>query len=153
MNFPLLDKERARVRLIKAMTKLFNQSIQKQKRRDLRKEMTSAEGIIWSRIRNHRIGYKFRRQFSIGAYVADFYCSELKLVVEIDGGQHFEDDAVEYDKARTKYFNDLGISVVRYTNADVKRNLVSVINDLMGQCEKLKDIQPAKSTPPRPSPC
>ena len=70
--------------------------------------MTSAEGVVWSRIRNHRIDYKFRRQFSIGTYVADFYCSELKLVVEIDGGQHFENEAIEYDNARTKYFNDLG---------------------------------------------
>lgn len=121
------------------MTKLFNQSAQKQKRRDLRKEMTSAEGVVWSRIRNHRIDYKFRRQFSIGTYVADFYCSELKLVVEIDGGQHFENEAIEYDNARTKYFNDLGMTVVRYTNADVKRNPVSVMDDLMRHCEVLKE--------------
>ena len=121
------------------MTKLFNQSAQKQKRRDLRKEMTSAEGVVWSRIRNHRIGYKFRRQFSIGTYVADFYCSELKLVVEIDGGQHFENEAIEYDNARTKYFNDLGMTVVRYTKADVKRNPVSVMDDLMRHCEVLKE--------------
>ena len=85
--------------------------------------------------------------------MANFYCSELKLVVEIDGGQHFENNAIEYDNARTKYFNDLGITVMRYTNADVQRNLSSVIDDLMEQCEKLKDIQTAKSTPPRPSPC
>jgi very-short-patch-repair endonuclease len=122
------------------MTKIYNQSSQKQKRIDLRKAMTSAEGIVWSRIRNHRIGYKFRRQFSIGSYVADFYCSELKLVVEIDGGQHFEDYAIEYDNARTKYFNDLGISVVRYTNADVRRNFISVVDDLMRQCDNLKNI-------------
>ena len=114
--------------------------------------MTSAEGIVWSRIRNHRIGYKFRRQFSIGSYVADFYCSELKLVVEIDGGQHFENDAIGYDKARTKHFNDLGISVVRYTNADVRRNLISVMDDLMRQCDNLKNKSNPKPTPPRPSP-
>ncbi|MCX6766686.1 MAG: endonuclease domain-containing protein [Candidatus Moranbacteria bacterium] len=135
------------------MTKLFNQSAQKQKRRDLRKEMTSAEGIVWSQIRNHQIDHKFRRQFSIGAYVADFYCSELKLVIEIDGGQHFEDEAIDYDKARTKYFNDLGITVARYTNADVKRNLISVMDDLLRQCKTIKNIQVSKSTPPRPSPC
>ena len=81
----------------------------------------------------------FRRQFSIGTYVADFYCSELKLVVEIDGGQHFENEAIEYDNARTKYFNDLGMTVVRYTNADVKRNPVSVMDDLMRHCEVLKE--------------
>lgn len=102
--------------------------------------MTSAEGVIWSRIRNRRIGYKFRRQYSIGKYIADFYCSELKLVIEIDGGQHFEDESIEYDKVRTKYFNALGISVVRYTNADVRRNLISVMDDLMRQCDNLKNI-------------
>jgi len=127
------------------MTKLFNQSGQKQKRRDLRKEMTSAEGIIWSRIRNHRIDYKFRRQFSIGSYIADFYCSELKLVLEIDGGQHFEDKAVEYDEARTKYFNNLGITVTRYTNADVRRNIISVMDNIIERCKEL--------TSSRPSPC
>jgi very-short-patch-repair endonuclease len=124
------------------MTKIYNQSSQKQKRRDLRKEMTSTEGIIWSRIRNHRIGYKFRRQFSIGAYVADFYCSELKLVIEIDGGQHFENEAIEYDAMRTKYFNDLGIIVLRYTNADVKRNLVSVVDDIIKRCRELTPALP-----------
>lgn len=107
--------------------------------------MTTAEGIIWSRIRNRRTGYKFRRQYSIGRYVADFYCSELKLVVEIDGGQHFEYEAIEYDRARTKYFNDLGITVARYTNADVKRNLIAVIDDIIERCKEL--------TSSRPSPC
>jgi len=122
------------------MTKIYNQSNQKQKRRDLRRSMTSAEGIFWSRIRNCRMKYKFRRQYSIGKYVADFYCPEIKLVVEIDGGQHFEDETIKYDLERTKYFNDLGIIVVRYTNADVKRNLISVMDDLLRQCEKIKNL-------------
>ena len=84
--------------------------------------------------------YKFRRQYSIGKYVADFYCPEIKLVVEIDGGQHFEDETIKYDLERTKYFNNLGIIVVRYTNADVKRNLISVMDDLLRQCEKIKNL-------------
>ena len=107
--------------------------------------MTSTEGIVWSRIRNRRTDYKFRRQYSIGKYVADFYCPEIKLVVEIDGGQHFEDESIEYDQARTKYFNDLGITVARYTNADVKRNLISVVDDIIKRCREL--------TSSRPSPC
>ncbi|MFA5871879.1 MAG: endonuclease domain-containing protein [Parcubacteria group bacterium] len=130
------------------MTKIYNQSNQKQKRRILRKTMTPAEGIIWSRIRDRRMGYKFCRQYSIGKYVADFYCSELRLVIEIDGGQHFEKDALEYDEARTKYFHDLGIAVVRYTNVDVKINLISVLNDLLTRCKELR----SKTTSPPLSP-
>jgi len=100
--------------------------------------MTPAEGILWSRIRNRRMKYKFRRQYSIGKYVADFYCSELKLVIEIDGGQHFENGSIEYDLARTKCFNDIGITVIRYTNVDVKRSLISVVDSIIEHCEKLK---------------
>ena len=101
--------------------------------------MTAAEGIFWSRIRGRRMKYKFRRQYSIGKYVADFYCPELKLVIEVDGGQHFENEAIEYDLARTKSYNALGIAVVRYTNVDIKRNLISALDDLIRQCDKLEN--------------
>ncbi|MBI4745618.1 MAG: DUF559 domain-containing protein [Deltaproteobacteria bacterium] len=71
----------------------------KERRRELRRNQTEAEKLLWARLRNKQIhGIKFFRQFSIGAYVLDFYSSTIKLAVELDGGQHAGKDAQEYDK-------------------------------------------------------
>ncbi|MGB8658308.1 MAG: endonuclease domain-containing protein [Candidatus Zixiibacteriota bacterium] len=74
-------------------------------------------------------GYKFTRQKSIGGYIVDFYCSQLQLVIEIDGDSHAEN--VEYDKNRTEVLNQLGLRVLRYTNRDVCNNLEGVYQDLI----------------------
>ena len=68
-------------------------------------------------------GIKFRRQCSIGNYIADFYSFDLKLVIEIDGDTHYSEKEIQYDKKRTEYFNSLGITEVRFTNKDVMENL------------------------------
>ncbi len=79
--------------------KLYDKSSTKEKRTILRENQTKAEYIIWEILRNRKfLGLKFRRQHGIGEYIADFYCSEKKIVIEIDGDTHFKDDAVEYDK-------------------------------------------------------
>ena len=62
---------------------------------------------------------KFKRQQVIGPYIVDFYCHEIGLVIEVDGGQYGMDDAIEYDAARTKFLEALGLTVVRYWNSDV----------------------------------
>ena len=67
----------------------------------------------------------------IGNYIADFYCASKKLVIEVDGDSHFSDDAQEYDRIRTDYFEALGIRVVRYTNDDVLGNPDEVLKDLL----------------------
>jgi very-short-patch-repair endonuclease len=121
------------------MTKIYNQTKLKQRRKKLRKEATPAERIFWSKIRCKRIGYKFRRQYSIGNYIADFYCPELRLVIEIDGGQHFETDRLTNDLLRTEYLNSLGIKVKRYTNVEIRKNLISVVDDLMSLCKGLDE--------------
>lgn len=114
------------------MTKIYNKSKIKENRRLLRKAQTKEELIFWVQVRNRRFqGLKFRRQYSIGNYIADFYCPELKLVVEIDGGQHCEKENIEKDSERTKYFEDLGMRVKRYTNLDVKNNLSGVMGELL----------------------
>lgn len=124
------------------MTKIYNQTKDKEKRRELRKQQTPEELIFWAHVKGRRFyGYKFRRQYSIGNYVADFYCSELKLVVEIDGGQHYEEEKIKYDELRTKYFNDLGMKVKRYTNLDIKNNLTSVLDDLLQEIEASEEPQ------------
>ncbi len=121
------------------MTKLYNKSKVKINRRNLRKAQTPEELIFWAQVKNRRFhNYKFRRQFSIGNYIADFYCPQLKLIVEIDGGQHYEEKSIEYDLARSAFFYDLGIVVKRYTNIDIKENLVEATDDLLEFCKNLE---------------
>lgn len=103
----------------------------KENRRELRRSQTKEELIFWAQVKDRRFHeYKFRRQYSIGNYIADFYCPELKLVVEIDGGQHCEKENIEKDLERTKYFEDLGMKVKRYNNIEIKNNLAGVMEDL-----------------------
>jgi very-short-patch-repair endonuclease len=107
---------------------IFNKSSTLEKRKELRKNQTEPEKQLWQYLRNEQLGVKFRRQHSIGEYIADFYCQKLKLVIEIDGDSHFTNEAIEYDKIRTTFFNSLGIDVIRFTNEDVMKNIEGVIN-------------------------
>ncbi|NJD91688.1 MAG: endonuclease domain-containing protein [Geobacter sp.] len=75
--------------------------------------------------------YKFLRQKPIGGFIVDFYCSELRLVIEIDGDCHA--DQVEYDEERTRFLNALGLQVIRYTNDEVLHNIEGVYDDLLRQ--------------------
>ncbi len=91
------------------------------KARSLRRETTPLERILWSLLRAGQIGgLKFRRQHPIGPFVADFYCHEAQLIVELDGMSH--EDRAEYDARRTKYFEDLGLHVFRVTNDDIRED-------------------------------
>jgi very-short-patch-repair endonuclease len=100
----------------------------KERRRELRRNQTEAEKLLWARLRNKQIhGIKFFRQFSIGAYVLDFYSPTIKLAVELDGGQHAEKDAQEYDKVRSDYLRAQGIEVMRFWNNDVIQNVEGVL--------------------------
>ena len=86
--------------------------------RQLRREMTPQERKLWYLfLRKYPV--KWYKQRIIGPYIVDFYCASAKLVVEIDGSQHYEDAGRAYDKARTAYLNGLGFRVVRYSNADI----------------------------------
>jgi very-short-patch-repair endonuclease len=92
---------------------------------DLRKSITPEELLLWYKIKGKRLGHKFRRQHSIGHFIADFYCAEKKLVIELDGSQHL--DNVEYDKERTDYFESLNIKVVRFWNDEINKNIEGVV--------------------------
>ncbi|PKM06079.1 MAG: endonuclease [Gammaproteobacteria bacterium HGW-Gammaproteobacteria-5] len=94
---------------------------------------TPAERMIWREILRKRqfARFKFLRQKPIGRYIVDFYCSELQLVMEIDGDSHAQ--SVEYDAKRTKFLNALGLQVIRYSNDDVLNNLEGVYDDLLRQ--------------------
>ena len=88
---------------------------------ELRKELTPAERKLWSLIRNDQLGVNFRRQHAVGNYIPDFVCVQKKLIIELDGSQHLEQE--EYDEERTKYLNSLGYKVIRFWNNEVTNNL------------------------------
>lgn len=89
--------------------------------RELRKNMTPQEKHIWYNfLRTYPV--KFYRQRPIAEYIADFYCSKAKLVIEIDGSQHYTSDGIEYDKARTEIINMYGVKVIRFSNYEIDHN-------------------------------
>jgi len=109
---------------------IFNLKAQETIRKKLRHESTKAELLIWRKIRNKQLGYKFRRQHSIEKYVVDFICVELKLIIEIDGDVHFYDENIVKDKIRENYLKNLEFKIKRYKNTDILYNIDSVLSDL-----------------------
>jgi adenine-specific DNA-methyltransferase len=95
--------------------------------RELRHNLTPAEQLLWSRLRSRQLGAKFRKQHPIGPYIVDFYCAERALIIEVDGDSHFTPEGVEHDAARTNYLTATGLSIVRFTNDEVKRHLDNVV--------------------------
>ena len=95
------------------------------KARSLRRNMTPQERHLWYDFLRF-CKPRFRRQELIGSYVADFFCYDANLVVEIDGSQHFSPETIAYDAARTAYFHSLGIRVLRIDNGQVNRNFSGV---------------------------
>ena len=107
------------------MTKLFNKNSELGKRRSLRSNAPPAERIVWSKLRKNQVlGFKFRRQYSVGPYVIDFYCLTLNLAVEIDGDSHFQRDS--NDKPRQDYIENFGVRFLRFTNEEIYNNLEGV---------------------------
>jgi len=103
-------------------THLYNSQSFKERRKELRKNQTETEKILWSRIKNKQIdAYKFFRQYSVGSYILDFYCPDKKLAIELDGAQHL--DNKEYDQERDNYLLALDIKTVRFWNSEINANI------------------------------
>jgi very-short-patch-repair endonuclease len=99
--------------------------------RTLRRDLTKAERIIWYGLRAHRLeGASFRRQTPIGPYIVDFVSHEAKLIIEIDGGQHFEDRQEARDKRRDAFLAAKGFRVIRFSNHDVMTNRLGVLQTI-----------------------
>jgi very-short-patch-repair endonuclease len=99
--------------------------------RALRKNSTDAERILWSELRDHRLnGASFKRQVPIGNYIADFICHAAKLVIELDGGQHFSDQAEQADAKRSAAIEARGFRVLRFGNHDVMTNRAGVLETI-----------------------
>ena len=98
--------------------------------------MTIHEKAIWERLKGNQIlELRFKSQHPIDKYIADFYCHRLKLVIEIDGKNHTENNQSEYDIGRTEDLNHLGITVIRFTNEQIDGNLDKVVNQIEAYCE------------------
>ena len=108
------------------MNHIFNKTEYTQRRQALRNNMTEPEKKLWQILRGKQMGVKFRRQHGIGHYIVDFYCPELKLVIEVDGDSHISADAQAYDAVRHDFIASLGITTVRFTNDQVMHNIEGI---------------------------
>jgi len=99
--------------------------------RNLRSNMTDAEMMLWSRLRSRQIrGKQFYRQRIIGRFIADFYCPKSKLVIEVDGGQHYTEEGREKDRQRDEQMTDVGLRVLRFSDRDVLENIDAVMEKI-----------------------
>ena len=103
---------------------------------ELRKNQTEAEAKLWSRLRAHRMnGVQFRRQYAIGNYIVDFCSPRRKLIIEVDGSQHLEQN--EYDSERTRFLESKGYRVLRFWNDAVLKDIDTVMNVIWDEANKV----------------
>ena len=132
------------------MTLLYNRTKVKAKRQRLRNNMTEAEKVLWLYLRKRQVlGYKFRRQYSVGGFIIDFYCTELKLAIEVDGSIHLKEDIIIYDKQREWILRSVGIKFLRFTNTQVTKELNKTIKTISKYIEELTAYKD-KQTPISP---
>ena len=99
--------------------------------RQLRKNMTDAEKLVWSKIRGKQLKeFQFYRQKPIGNFIADFYCPKAKLVIELDGGQHYSNEGKKKDEMRDSYMKSLGMTVLRFSDREVFEQLDAVMQKI-----------------------
>ena len=111
--------------------------------RNLRKNQTDAERKLWAILRSRQVsGVKFRRQFSIGRYILDFYSPEYKLGIEADGGQHYEDEGRERDELRMRELSRLGVQLLRFTDIEILSNIEGVCEVIQMAIENKENISP-----------
>ena len=99
--------------------------------RKLRTDMTDAEHKLWRRIRNNQLGVRFRRQTVFDHYILDFYSVQSKLVIEVDGGQHYTDEGRANDNIRDAYLKKHGIDVLRFSDIEVLKSTDDVIDTVL----------------------
>ena len=130
---------------------------QKSLSRSLRKTTTDAEALLWWALRDfRRTGFAFRRQVAVGPYVADFLCRKADLIVELDGDQHARDEQIAHDAVRDAWLAQQGYRILRFWNADVFRDLDSVVVAIDGAVRERaappSDLAPRRvASPPSPA--
>ena len=102
----------------------------------MRRQMTLAEKKLWGQLRGNRLeGFHFRRQQVIEPYIVEFYCHQVALVVEVDGGIHLDQQA--YDHERQLYLQSLGLRVIRFTNREILHNFEVVLAEILRACRAM----------------
>jgi len=110
---------------------IYNSQLLKQRRGELRKNQTEAEKVLWFHIRNKQIaGFKFFRQYSVGAYILDFYCPRGRLAVELGGVHHKDSDNRAYDQVRDLYLKGYDIGILRFWNDEILKNMDNVLETI-----------------------
>jgi very-short-patch-repair endonuclease len=105
--------------------------------------MTDAESKLWARIRRKQVlDFQFYRQKVIGPYIVDFFCHKAGLVIEVDGGQHFESPGLKMDEHRDEYLQKLGLRILRFNNLDVLKNMDGVLQMIWEEVDKAKNNPP-----------
>ena len=103
----------------------------KARRRELRNNPTAAETVLWRHLQGRQVlGKKFRRQYSVGRYIVDFFCVECDIAVELDGAPHFRELKTDYEGERTALLEELGIELVRFENRMVHENIEAVLETI-----------------------
>jgi very-short-patch-repair endonuclease len=102
----------------------------------MRKKPTHAEDLLWAELRRKKLGVKFRRQSNVLWYIPDFYCAELKLVIEVDGGIHKRADVLLADRAKEAHLKSAGYRVIRISNDDVENNMDAVLSTIKQAIEE-----------------
>lgn len=106
------------------------------KARVLRRRMTPEEKKLWSHLRVNSFGVHFRRQVPFGPYILDFLCLTKRVVIELDGDQHYEREAITYDKARDEYLRSHNLTVLRFWNRELRENLDGVLTVIWDEVQK-----------------
>ena len=117
------------------MTEYFNRSSEKERRRQLRRAMHNAEVVLWSKLKRRQLldHMEFRRQYSVGSFVLDFFTAEIRMGIELDGDSHIDEGAQEYDRRRQQFIECFGIHILRVSNAEVQNNLDGVLEMICGE--------------------
>ncbi len=115
--------------------------------KELRKNLTKGEKHLWyDFLRSYPV--RFHRQYVIEQYIVDFFCPKARLIVELDGSQHYEPEAERYDKSRTEALNKYGFLVLRYSNLDIHRRFRNVCEDIDNHVqERLEPTAPSGHLP------
>lgn len=114
--------------------------------RELRATMTREEELLWERLRGKKLrGIRFYRQVPIDRYVADFYCPRYKLIIELDGSVHEQQEQREHDHLRNTYLQKRGFRILRIQNKKVMQNLHGVVCDILDACTETKTPPPREA--------
>ena len=106
----------------------------------LRRNETIAEKLLWEKLRNNQLeGLKFRRQHPVNIYIADFYCHKFKLIIELDGDYHNQEEQKQKDEVRTEVLRLNDLKIIRFKNEEVERDINQVLTTIKNKIEQLKE--------------